>query len=488
MSSNVSARPAVLVVATLLLAGCASLPADLGRRDVDQALRTRGLEPPGADAQSLTREALAAPLTLDTAIQLALLNNPELRVRTAQLGFAAADVYDAGRLSNPVLSVARMEGGGEPHAQLTLGIAVNFTELLFLRGRGRIADAGFEAAKAEVAAATLNLAADVEAAYRRSAAATQTAALQAQLAAGARAGATLAQRFFDAGNLKRASLALEQATGAEVTINAERADAEAREARAALLRLLGLREDQTGDTWSLAEPLAVPVAAEESLDSLLKLARDSRLELVAARHHADAVAARYGVARRTLWIDELEVGAERERDFDGAIHSGPTASLALPLFNWGQGRKARGAAELRSAEAELQARELDVQREIRAAWHQVDTTRRRANRYREVLIPARETVVEQLQREQNYMLIDVFTLLSARQQSGAAYAGYLDALRDYWIARAELSRALGRRLPSTNTPTDPVRLPGAGNDDAPPDAPPADHDTHQHHHHHEAQP
>src|SRR3546814_5539821 len=47
------------------------------------------------------------------------------------------------------------------------------------------------------------------------------------------------------------------------------------------------------------------------------------------------------------------------------------------------------------------------------------------------------------------MLVDVFELLAVRQQGFAAYGAYIDALRDYWIARAALARAVGRRLPST---------------------------------------
>src|SRR3546814_7088900 len=47
------------------------------------------------------------------------------------------------------------------------------------------------------------------------------------------------------------------------------------------------------------------------------------------------------------------------------------------------------------------------------------------------------------------MLVDVFELLAVRQQGFAAYGAYIDALRDYWIARAALARAAGRRLPST---------------------------------------
>src|SRR3546814_20869829 len=55
----------------------------------------------------------------------------------------------------------------------------------------------------------------------------------------------------------------------------------------------------------------------------------------------------------------------------------------------------------------------------------------------------------QTQRELNYMLVDVFELLAVRQQGFAAYGAYIDALREYWIARAALARAVGRRLLST---------------------------------------
>ena len=46
------------------------------------------------------------------------------------------------------------------------------------------------------------------------------------------------------------------------------------------------------------------------------------------------------------------------------------------------------------------------------------------------------------------MLIGAFELLLSRQQEFDAYEAYLDAVRDYWLARNELGRAIGTALPS----------------------------------------
>ena len=46
------------------------------------------------------------------------------------------------------------------------------------------------------------------------------------------------------------------------------------------------------------------------------------------------------------------------------------------------------------------------------------------------------------------MLIGVFELIQAKVQEYNAYESYLEAVRDYWLARVELMRAVGQRLPS----------------------------------------
>jgi outer membrane protein, heavy metal efflux system len=44
------------------------------------------------------------------------------------------------------------------------------------------------------------------------------------------------------------------------------------------------------------------------------------------------------------------------------------------------------------------------------------------------------------------MLLGVYQLLQAKQSEFATYREYIEALRDYWIARSDLERAVGARL------------------------------------------
>jgi cobalt-zinc-cadmium efflux system outer membrane protein len=44
------------------------------------------------------------------------------------------------------------------------------------------------------------------------------------------------------------------------------------------------------------------------------------------------------------------------------------------------------------------------------------------------------------------MLLGVFQLLAAKQAEVAAYREYIEAVRDYWVARSELERAVGAPL------------------------------------------
>lgn len=440
--------PGALALGTL--SGCASVPADWGRSDVVQLVGGRGRElPDPADAKTFTREALTRPLTADTAIRLALLNNPALRSETARLGFAAADVYEAGRLANPVLNAARLSPDGiDLQAQFRLELVFDFVNLLFLPANTRLAKTEFEAAKLSVASAALNLATDVESTYFTAIGAEQLAQMRERIAEAAGNSAELAQRFFDAGNLTRRDLVQEQAAASQAKLDALSSRATAVEARSALNRLMGL--SVTEDTWPLDARLAEPLSREDDLDALLRIAGDARLDVTAARKNAEAIAQRFGLARRTRFLEDVKVGVEREEDFDGALHVGPTVSLKLPLFNWGGGRTAAAQAALERAEAELDARVLDSGNDVKLAHARLINAKTRAEQYRSALIPQREAAVEQMQREHNYMLVGVFEVLAAKQQQYDAYAGYLGAVRDYWVARADLTRAVGTRLPSSD--------------------------------------
>ena len=68
--------------------------------------------------------------------------------------------------------------------------------------------------------------------------------------------------------------------------------------------------------------------------------------------------------------------------------------------------------------------------------------------YRHTVLPLREQIVDLTLKNYNFMLSGAFELIMAKQQEFEAYQKYLEAIRDYWIIRADMQRSLGGRLPN----------------------------------------
>lgn len=448
MSTQRISVPAVLF--TALLAGCSSLPADLGRGDVAALVESRGGSAPSTDEATrgqLITELTAKPLTRDSAVRIALINNPRLKAEYARLGIAAGEVYDAGRLSNPTLSAARLNSNASGAAdQVSFGITQSFTDILLLSARKRLAKGEFERSKQFVGSAIQHLAAETEMAYYRLVGARQVAAMRATVEKAANASAELAQRFFDAGNINRLELAQEQATASEAHLMVLEANAKVAAARAELNALLGFTDGRR--TWEVAEGLPMPVAQEDDLAALQSLAEKNRLDLAATRAQAELLADSLGVTHRFRWLGSVEVGVETERETDRSRLTGPTLALQLPLFNQGKGAVTKAEAQLQQAEAGYDALRIEASNAVQLAQADVINAKARAEHYRKALIPQREAIVERTLEEVNYMLKGQFELLFAKRQEYDAYQGYLDAVRDYWLARVELAKQVGTRLPS----------------------------------------
>lgn len=434
-------------VMILGLAGCASIPADLGRSDVDELVAERG-HSIGTDDTATVLSTLVTPsLTADDAVRIALINNPELQAKYAELGFAAADAYEAGRIRNPILSslVLSSNRPGELD-QVSLGLVTSFTDFVTLPARKRLAAAEYAAVKQHIGAAVRETAADAESAYYHFVGAKQVAALRSQIAKAAGLSVALAERYYEAGNLTPREISMERATAAEARLEALAADAEAYEMRSALGTVMGL---SVSGPWDAPAQLPVPLASEDSLDELLALAAQSRLDLAAARADADRVADQRGVTGWTRWLGDLDIGVESERETDGARLKGPLVEWEVPLFTQNRDEILRLDADLQIAIAEVRKLTLAVSNDVHLAYAKTENARARVNTYRDTLVPARIAVTARAKEEEAFMLIGIFELLETKQQEYDAYQGYLEVVRDYWLARSELTRAVGNTLPST---------------------------------------
>jgi cobalt-zinc-cadmium efflux system outer membrane protein len=458
-------RTYAAIAAATALAGCTSVARDASFPRVGELVASRGVEQrlhwdqgteADAEAKAAVRALLERELTSDAAVQIALLNNPELQADYEDLGVAQADLVQAGLLSNPVFSAAGMPAvGASAGPKIELEITRAFLDLFLRPSRERIASAQLEEARLRVASRVLDVAAEVRAAFVELQGAQQTTELLRQVASTAGAGAEFAARLHAAGNLSELALASETALREQAELEALRAEADELEPRTRLSRLLGLTGAATA--WRVRARLPAIPSSDPALDELVARARSERFDLAAARSEETALAEGLDSAESWRYLASADVGVRSEREpGEGFFVVGPTLSLELPIFDQRQAELSRLESRLRQSRLRAAALEVEVDSEVRLAHGRLQLARRLARQTRERLIPERERIVALSMRHYDFMHIGTFELLSAKQAEIAAYREYLTAVRDYWVARAELEHAVGARLPvdasETGTP------------------------------------
>lgn len=450
MPSSLIYGRAGLVLAACVLAGCTALPAQRGLTDVHQLVAARGEPVPATPAngtQTLVHEWLGQPLTLRTATAVALLNNPLMSAEYARLGLASADLYDAGRLSNPRISGAfGVPTGAAGANRAAFGVVQSFTELLWWPARRRLAAAEFEHAQLLSGQAIFVFERSLEQAWVTLLGARQLAGIERRIARAAQAAATLSQRLFEAGNLSARELAEARAASGAAGLAALQAKSAVQVAYAEVSRGMGL--PAASARWKVAEKLQLPTTPEDDPATLQTLALRSRLDLLAQRSEVTRLEQNLQFTRRYRYLGAVDVGVTREHDTDGIRTLGPNVELELPVFNQGAGKALRALAQVELAASKLGELEVGIAHEVATLAARAAALRAQADLLREQIIPQRELVVRRLQEEVNFMIEGPFALLRARQEAWASARDYLVALRDYWLVRGALTQAVGTRLPN----------------------------------------
>jgi len=442
-------RKLFLLSGTVALAGCAHVDPNPAFRELANTvhLRTgkrvqwnRGTAQ-DAEAQAAVASLLRHPLTADTAVQVALLNNRNLQATYEELGIAQADLVEAGLLRNPIFTFERRF----PGQALEMDLLKEFIDLLLLPLHKRIAAAQFEAAKLRVGHEILKTAAEVRAAFYEHQGDEQLVDLRKTVAEATERSAETALRMQQAGNLKNLDLATEQASHAQAKIELAKAQSEAVQTREKLNKLMGAFGAQTN--WTVASRLPELPGGDVSTSQLESRAIQQRLDLAAARQQFIAEARARGIARAEAILQGAEFGGHYEHEIEGSVHSiGPSVNVPIPIFNQGQPAVARSSAKLRQSEQRYLALAADVRSDVRAARDKMLLSRRQVEYFKSTALPTRTRVTEESQLEYNAMQIGPFQLLQAKQEEVKTGAESVEALRDYWVARAELEKAVGGSL------------------------------------------
>lgn len=439
-------KPLLTAGLALALSGCASVDPGAHLGEVNRLTQAHtgqalALEP-------LTQQQLAntlrEPLSADAAVQLALKNSRGLQARLARLQVTAAEVAEAGRLPNPGFRFSRLTRGSE--VELERGWHIDLARLLTLPLVRAAEQRRLQAGQREAAADVLALAADARRAWVRAVAAEETLRYRRQVVEAAEAGAELARRMQAVGNFNALTRAREQGFAAEARLALARAEAQQLAARERLVRLLGL---WGADATALRLPERLPElpATPREQPDVEALALAQRLDVQAARLTLEQAGRQLDLARTTRWVSMLELGTVHNSANEAPTQRGWEVALELPL--WGPSPLPRADALAAQAAHEAADTAIRARSEVREAYGLYRSAHDIARQHRDELLPLARRISEEQLLRYNGMLIGVFELLADARAQVAAVSATQDALRDFWLAQADLDQALlGRATPS----------------------------------------
>jgi outer membrane protein TolC len=435
----------VVLVSSGVLGGCATFSRDSGFGAVEQAARERLNKDvkwqrgngEHDSVRSIVKDLLASPLSVDNAVQAALLNNPGLQATYAELGIAEADLVQAGRMTNPHFAYLRTSEGGARKLEWALTFPI--VDLLTMPLRTRIEGRRFEQVKLAVAGRTLDVATMTRNAWIEAVATEERVRYLEQVKLAAEASAELANRMERAGNFNRLDRMREEVFHAETSARLARARQAAVAGRERLIRRMGISGDDVA--FRLPERLPELPADKPEFGDIEARAMTGRLDVRAAALETGSLAGSLGLTRATRFINVLELGPAATKEDPEPWKRGFEVSLQLPLFDWGGARVARAEAIYMQALHRVAETAVSARSEVREAYSAYHTAYDTAKRYRDEIVPLRKKIAEENMLRYNGMLISVFDLLAdAREQVGAVIA-YIEALSDFWLSESDLQAA-----------------------------------------------
>jgi len=386
---------------------------------------------------------LQQELTAESAVQIALLNNPKVQEIFEEVGIAQADLVEAGLFSNPAFDLFfRFPEKSNLKTNIEYTITSSFIDLFLIPLRVKVAKAELEQTILRVTNDILDLAFEVEQTFYELQAAQQDLKYVQSIVELTSIHSELAQRQQTIGNVNNLEFQQIQARYLEAELEIARIQNDIIRLREKLNRLLGFCGDIQ---WRVADNLPEIDYQGLPLECLESVAFSERLDLQAARFDVLRLSRKLGI--KQWWVyTQGRIGIAGERDPDGTNVIGPAFTGEIPIFNYGQGDRLRIHAELRQAQGLLSAMEIRVLSEVREAHKLLMNDLRIINDYRARILPLQSKILESSEELYNVMGLGIDRLIENKRQEFQAYSNYIMSLRNYWMARVQLDRALGGKL------------------------------------------
>lgn len=435
-----SSTPALLAVAlTLIVAGACQTarPDPEAERALSSAVGLADTVMFRTEGGPLDEPGVGDALSAAEAVRLAVTTDPGLQAALARVRMALADADQARLLPNPVLNIILKfpEGSGKPNVEAEL--SADIASIIQIPRRSSAADNRLRTASAEAVTNALDVVAEVRERY---AAVQSLDELMPVLEERGRLLGKLLQLAhdrLDAGEGTRSDVTTLDAQRVELEVEIAAKRQEQRDQRLQLARQIGRPSGDAAWTVERWQP-ASTLAASES--AWIESALTNRPEVRAVTWELAALGDDLALTKFAPF-DGAGAGVKADRDGEWAV--GPSISTPIPIFDFGQAKRAKATAQQIEARHKLTQARRRVVEDVRRAYQSFAATRANLERVRKELIPLQEQRRSQAEEAYRAGQTDVTALFLAEQNLQASLAKQVELEQAATVSLLRLERAVG---------------------------------------------
>ena len=443
---RVTCAKSVLAAALALgLSSCASLSRDgiENRQQITAQIKADDVElVERGRLASDNWPAISIPSTLAEARSLFLDHSPMVQDRLLAYEITLSDIdQNEGGYSNPTLVLGRFTGGGDSVKRL-FEVGFSLIDLVSVPAANRALEYELTRARTQVELDLFEGLVSLEKAWVLAGVSEARLELRQHQTMFLGALAALSADYLEAGNITE----VEHQARLQAYLTAQNqlglARSEAYGAKSELGQLLGIPyadfSNLSVPIWGTAEHTPIQHAA------VFDSAR-------AANKHLRSVATQIPIAdnlrdrlRWARWLPGLGITIEAEKQ-DGT-RKGPKIEVDLPTFDTQSDALLSMSKRAQRARRQVALLERDIEFGIGRLADQLDAEAAVLRRLEHQILPLQRKRLALRQREESYMLIDVFELAEVKLTLLDQLHELLDATERYWLDQASLSHQRGLLL------------------------------------------
>jgi cobalt-zinc-cadmium efflux system outer membrane protein len=369
-------------------------------------------------------------------------NNPDLRAARLQIEEAAGRNTQSGRLTNPEVGAQLNSRNGFREPGLTVSLTQAFPLTNRLSLEKKVTQRDLEIARVEVADVKRRLVGDARQALIRFLATQEQRTLRLQQISLAEELASSLKKAADKGELSSLDVGLVKLEVMQLKTEVRQLEAQLKAINGELKPLLGLPVEEPTTVGDRFQKLGGMNVANANVLA--------RADLQAARMRIGEAQAQEDLERAKKYSDievSIFAGLEREEDapqgFENEAIIGIGFSLPLPFWNQNEGNIQEAGARLSRRKLELDALTKKAQHEVKAANDELKEWLTLVRQVDAELLPAAEKQYQLADKSYREGLTDIQTVLRSREKLLQLRQTRIDALSQFYQARARYESALG---------------------------------------------